>query len=158
VQAAVTAGETATSLRRREEMKFINLTAHALTTEQVAAAKELGVTEFLEAADVLPAEVLDKLRNCPSDNYELTTLAYKIIDAINQKAVGDDSLLFVHLPCGSPALMWKFCDLVGGAVAHLDCVFHAVFSHSVRDSVESTEPDGTVIKKSVFRFEKFIIF
>lgn len=136
---------------------FLNLTAHALTPEQVAAAKELGATEFLEAADVLPPDTVASLRNCPADKDGLTALAYKIIDAIKAVAVGDDSLLFVHLPCGSPALMWEFCGIIGGAVPLLDCVFNAVFSHSVRESVETIQPDGSVVKNSVFRFQKFIV-
>jgi hypothetical protein len=137
---------------------FLNLTAHALTPEQVAAAQALGATKFLEAADILPPDVVAAMRNCPAEKDGLLAIAYQIIDAIKATAKGDDSLPLVHLPCGSPALMWKLCDLIGGAVGHLDCVFDAVFSHSVRDSVESTEPDGTVTKKSVFRFEKFIVF
>lgn len=136
-------------------MKFINLTAHALTADQIAAAKELGVTEFLEAADVLPPDVLAAIRNCPGEKDELTALANKMIDAIKAVAAAEDPLPLVHLPAGSPALMWKFCDLIG---SYIDCVPYAVFSHSVRDSVETVQPDGTVIKKSVFRFEKFIIF
>jgi hypothetical protein len=136
---------------------FINLTAHKLTADQIEAAKQLGASRFLEAADILPPDTVDKLRNCPSDKDGLLSIAYQLIDAIKATAKGDDSLPLVHLPCGSPALMWKLCDLIGGAVGHLDCVFDAVFSHSVRDSVETLQPDGSVVKNSVFRFEKFIV-
>jgi hypothetical protein len=128
-----------------------------LTADQIEAAKALGATKFLEAADILPPDVVASLRNCPAEKDALTALAYKLIDAIKATAKGDDSLPLVHLPCGSPALMWKLCDLIGGAVGHLDCVFDAVFSHSVRQSVETTAPDGSVVKNSVFRFEKFIV-
>jgi hypothetical protein len=146
--------------RRRRNKKmatFLNLTAHALTPEQVAAAQSLGASRFLEAADVLLADTVASLRNCPADKDGIVALAYKLIDAIKLQSAGQDSLLFVHLPCGSPALMWEFCGIVGGAVPLLDCVFNAVFSHSVRESVETIQPDGSVVKNSVFRFQKFIV-
>lgn len=136
---------------------FLNLTAHNLTADQIEAAKALGATKFLEASDILPPDTVDKLRNCPSDKDGLLSIAYQLIDAIKATAKGDDSLPLVHLPCGSPALMWEFCGIVGGAVPLLDCVFSAVFSHSVRQSVETVQPDGSVAKNSVFRFEKFIV-
>jgi hypothetical protein len=132
-------------------MKFINLTAHNLTADQIEAAKKLGVTEFLEAADVLPPTILEKLRNCPSDIYEISTLAIAVLESING-VKGHDNL-YVHFPCGSPALMWMLARNRSE-----DWDFTPVFSHSVRDSVETVQPDGSISKQSVFRFEKFIIF
>lgn len=136
-------------------MKFINLTAHALTADQIAAAKDLGVNKFLEAADVLPANVLEKLRNCPDEAASLELLAKKVIEAVNQVA---DGFTYVHLPCGSPALMWAMAGLTMGQNPHLPLKLTPVFSHSVRESVEEIQPNGTVMKRSVFRFESFILF
>ena len=132
---------------------FLNLTVHPLLPEQREAAKrELGVQEFLEAGDVLPPEIVQKLRQCPSDPLELTMLAYAVAGFIVGYATSKKVHVFVHLPAGSPAFMWAFADVFPNAYAT------PVFSHSSRESIEERLPDGTVRKRSVFKFERFIVF
>lgn len=135
---------------------FINLTAHKLTAEQIEAAKELGVTRFLEAADILPPDVLAAIRNCPGDYKELTAIVYGIISAI-KKISHEDKSPFVHLPCGSPALMWLLSANSNLAEISDGYFLIPVFSHSVKDSQETVQADGSIVKNSVFRFEKFIV-
>lgn len=135
---------------------FINLTAHKLTAEQVQAAKELGATEFFEATDILPPDTLEKLRNCPSDYKELTAIVYEIIGALKQMPHEDKSP-FVHLPCGSPALMWLLCAIHSKIAEFGRDFLIPVFSHSERDSQETVQADGSIVKNSVFRFQKFIV-
>lgn len=115
---------------------FVNLTEHELTAEQVQAAKELGVTRFLEAADILPPDTLEKLRNCPSDYKELTAIVYEIIGVLKQMSY-EDKPPFVHLPCSSPALIWLLsannntADIYDGGYFLIP-----VFSHSVKGVFE----------------------
>jgi len=132
---------------------FVNLTAHQLLPEQVEAARrEFGVEEFVEAGDVFPAEVVQKLRQCPSDPEELVRLARQVADGLAEYARREGARLYVHLPTGSPAFMWA----LAGVFPHAYAV--PVFSHTRREVVEQTLPDGSVQKRSVFRFEKFIVF
>lgn len=135
---------------------FVNLTEHELTADQIEAAKKLGVTRFLEAADILPPDTLEKLRNCPSDYKELTAIVYEIIGVLKQMPHEDKSP-FVHLPCGSPALMWLLSANSNLAEISDGYFLIPVFSHSVKDSQETVQADGSIVKNSVFRFEKFIV-
>lgn len=137
-----------------EEVKkvFVNLTAHPLLPEQERAAKEqLGAEAILDASDVMPAEIVKKLRQSPADPGELYRLAYQVKDALVDFANKERAHLYVHLPAGSPAFMWALTLKFPNAYAT------PVFSHSRREAVEERLPDGSVVKRSKFVFERFIV-
>lgn len=131
---------------------FVNLTAHNLTEEQVEEAKRrFGVSEFLSAEDILDKEVVAKLRQSPGNIEELRALALDVAEVLEQYARKNNVELYVHLPAGSPAFMWVL-SLVwpyGWAIP--------VFSHSRREVIEEKKDDGSVVKRSVFRFEGYIV-
>ena len=131
---------------------FVNLTAHYLLPEQVRAAREqFGVEKFYDASDVLPAGLIQKLRQSPSDPEELFRLAYRVADALVNFARRERARLYVHLPAGSPAFMWALAQVFPYAYAK------PVFSHSRREAVEERLPDGSVVKRSKFVFERFVV-
>ena len=132
---------------------FVNLTAHRLLPEQVRAIKEdLGIEEIVDAEEVVPKGLLEKLRQCPADPKELFRMACELSDALVKYTRENGVDLYVHLPCGSPAFMWCFANVFPHKF------ISAVFSHTKREVVETQQPDGSVVKKSVFKFEKFIVF
>jgi len=132
---------------------FLNLTAHELTKEQIEAAKrQLEIDEFLDAKDVIPKHLLWRLRQCPADEKEVYKLATKINYILDRYAYDYGIDLYVHLPAGSPAFMWCFANVFSHKF------LKAVFSHTRRITEEVQQPDGSVVKKSVFRFERFIVF
>jgi hypothetical protein len=134
-----------------EKKIFVNLTAHPLLPEQERAAKEqFGVEEFLDASDVLPDEVVNALRQSPADPGELYGLAYRVAGELVNFARREKVHLYVHLPAGSPAFMWALADAWPYSWAT------PVFSHSRREAVEERLPDGSVVKRSKFVFERFI--
>jgi hypothetical protein len=135
-----------------EKKIFVNLTAHRLLPEQEEVArKELGVDTIVDADEVLPPEVVQKLRQCPSDPTELAELAHKVAELLTEFARESSAKLYVHLPVGSPAFMFILAQIFPNAYAT------PVFSHSGRIVQEVQNPDGTVTKKSIFKFEKFIV-
>lgn len=136
-----------------EKKIFVNLTAHKLTEEQIKAAKEkLGVDEIVEAEEIVSKKLLDRLRQCPSDKNKLIDMAYELADELYKYAIGKEARLYVHLPTGSPAFMWVFANVFPHKF------MSAVFSHTRREVIKIEQQDGSVIKKSVFKFRKFIVF
>jgi len=134
------------------EKVFLNLTAHQLLPEQVEAAeKEFGVKEFVEAGDVFPAEVVQALRQSPSNPGELVLLAYAVADGLVEYARKEGVRLYVHLPTGSPAFMWA----LAGVFPHAYAI--PVFSHSRRVVEDVRQEDGSVKKVSKFKFEHYIV-
>ncbi len=132
-----------------ERKIFVNLTAHQLSDAQVEEIKKFA-DEIVKAEAVLSREMIQKLRQCPSDVKELYDLAYELSEYLKEYARMEGAYLYVHLPTGSPVFMW----VLGYYFPHTYCC--PVFSHSRRVVEEVPQPDGTVIKKSVFRFEGFI--
>jgi hypothetical protein len=101
--------------------------------------KELnGVVCYLK--DISP-DLFKELQNTGTKN--LRFLAEKLIDTF---ALYD----IVVLPIGSPAFIMVLGDIIPN-----DIKSKIRFAHSERDSVDIPQPDGTVIKKSVFKHIKF---
>ena len=142
------AGERREVEKMSERKIFVNLTAHQLSDAQVEEIKKFA-DEIVKAEAVLSREMIQKLRQCPSDPTELVKLAYEVSEALVKFAREMNAELYVHLPTGSPAFMWALADVF----PYTFCT--PVFSHSRRE-VQEIKTDGTVIKKSVFRFEGFI--
>lgn len=140
---------------RMDEVKrvFLNLTAHKLTKEQIEVAKrQFGIEEFKDAEEVIPTELLKKLRQCPKDDKELYRLACELSDIL-VKYVRENAIdLYVHLPVGSPAFMWVFANVFPHRL------ISAVFSHTKRVTEEIQQSDGSVVKRSVFKFEGYTVF
>ena len=127
----------------------LNATAHQFTQKQFKALKEIiGKNKKFEIKE-LPKELKDKLLNCPDNDEELLKLANELTSFIAQNDID-----YLHLPIGSPAFMFLFAALFDLFLTSHGCTI--LFSHSVRKSIEQTNPDGTVTKSSVFEFEKFI--
>lgn len=75
---------------------LINLTAHSLTPEQIAAAEANGWT-VVEAAEVLSPKTLEMLRQSPDDPETLRQLALAIDCEIDFWREGEK---YLHLPAG----------------------------------------------------------
>jgi len=146
-------------------MKFINFTQHALTPEQIEAAKALGAKEIINAKDVLPnfAEIAND-----DGNTDSAYQAQKIAEAI--AALAGKGKAIVHFPVSSPriqAAFWRKYEYFAHPTYAdsrsenfkvwekvRECSF--VFSHTSRSAQEVPQPDGTVKKTTVFKFEKFV--
>ena len=128
---------------------FVNLTAHQLNDAQRRKALEF-CKDIKEAEEILPKKLVQKLRQCPSDTDALLGMAIEVADTLTEYARDQDTRLYVHLPVGSPAFMWILHDFF----PHAYCT--AVFSHTRRVVEEIPQSDGSIVKKSVFKFEGFI--
>jgi hypothetical protein len=148
-------------------MRFINFTQHDLTNEQIAAAREMGATEIINAKDVLPN--FSEIAN-DDGNVDPAYQANRIAEAI--VALAGKKTAFIHFPISSPrvqAAFWRLYEFwrhpsPSYADTRTDeyelwqnvrkCCF--VFSHTVRASQDVQQPDGSVKKTTVFKFEKFV--
>lgn len=139
-------------------MKLLNATQHNLTLEQVRHARlycheNTELLLILSLADVDP-DLFNTLQNITEDG-ELKKLALRLLRVVNQ-------FDYVHLPIGSPAFMWIFAQVCaeyydsGDGVWHQPLQAKILFSYSKRDSVDEKFPDGTVKKRQIFKFEKFV--
>ena len=112
---------------------------HALTPEQ---SSELDGFHIAKLADVDPG-LFAALANCPADIGQLENLADELCQIL---PVVDR----VVLPIGSPLFQAILATKLvgwGGLVG---------FAHSVRESMDQTQPDGSVRKMAVFRHVKFL--
>ena len=122
---------------------FLNATQHVLTAEQKAAVASLSMesVSIQELKDV-DSDLFSRLANISADA-SLPELADALIAVMEQFDA-------VHLPIGSPAFQFVLARKCASLSTTL------LFSHSVRQVVEEPQPDGSVVKKTVFKFEKFI--
>ena len=146
-------------------MKFINFTQHALTPEQIEAARAMGATEIVDAKSVMAnfAEIAND-----DGNVDAVRQANEIAKAIATLAGKGDAI--VHFPVSSPrvqAAFWRQFEYWGYpsyADIHSEDYemwkqvrkHRFVFSHTARVSQDVPQPDGSVKKTTTFRFEKFI--
>jgi hypothetical protein len=61
--------------------------------------------------------------------------------------------MFVHLPIGSPAFMFVFAQ----QASNLRTGVRFVFSHARREAIDEKQPDGSINRRAIFRFQKFIV-
>ena len=142
---------------------FINITNHTLTEEQrVDAIKRYGITEFLE----LPSELKARYGQVPAgeDEEVLWDLAEDIRDWVNAshpeahkwakclppyKDVGDDKCPLVVLLQGELGVVGRLLRLLGEQ--GIPCVY----ATTRRESVETVQQDGSVVKTNVFKHAGF---
>lgn len=130
---------------------FINVTAHKMGGEQIDEAKKLA-SKIVDLKDFAP-ELASKLANSPDNLVGIMELVNELKDFC-LKIARDYEEVYVHLPIGSPAFQ---CALARELMTFYGEII-PVFSHSERISVEEQQPDGSVIKRAVFKFKKFIVF
>jgi hypothetical protein len=129
---------------------FLNLTAHELTSEQMELARDYSDT-ILDLKK-MNLDLYERLVSCPPEKVELLELVYELFDYIIKVSKTSIMRLTLHLPIGSPAFMAIF--FMNLDREKLPC--RIVFSHSDRVSIDEKQEDGTVIKRAVFKFIKFI--
>ncbi|MCB1158748.1 MAG: hypothetical protein H7A25_01665 [Leptospiraceae bacterium] len=130
---------------------FLNCTAHKLTEEQINTIRELYTEVIVELKD--DNSILhSKLVNCPSEIGELQELARNLLEYLKVKYSESKGKLVIHFPIGSPAFNALFFR--HQERENLPLCF--VFSHTERKSVDEKQEDGSVIKRSIFQFVKFI--
>lgn len=130
---------------------FLNVTAHNMSGEQLDKARKLA-GEVKNLKDINP-ELASKLANSPDNLVGIMELVYEL-KSFCLTLARDYEEVYVHLPIGSPAFMFALARELTSFYGEVT----PVFSHSERISVEEQQPDGSVIKRAVFRFKKFIIF
>jgi len=120
-------------------MKILVCLAHELTVEQKVEMGEAEITSLKHAAP----DLFGLLSNCSDDTDVLTDAADRLI-AISEKF---DATI---LPIGSPMFMFILSSRLSYGEKK-----HYYFAHSVRESVDSSQPDGSVKKQSVFKHVRF---
>jgi len=145
---------------------LINLTNHKLLPEQEEAAQsELSVTKIVELAT--DSYLRCALSDTPANPRELRELASLVLHYLQN--FSSESKVYIHLPAGSPAFMWALCRALydkNYRSKHYASDEHhmpprptvtPVFSHTRRDVAEKCLPNGSVVKHSIFKFERFIV-
>lgn len=131
-----------TNLNQTKKMeKILVCLQHLLTQDQLDSLKGFDVV-YLK--DVNP-DLFAKVANTPATAVELKKLAqeYSQYVMVNYgKAI---------VPIGSPAFQF----LVAQEFANQGTV-ELWFAHSERSSVDETQPDGSVVKRAVFRHVDWI--
>jgi hypothetical protein len=123
--------------------KIINLTQHKATPEQQAA----GVVD-------LPPEYREKLVelltfNELPDCIEISRRATEIAD-IAEGYIEENEIKNPSFMIGGA--LWLMHPLI----EELGCIGEPLFAFSKRVVLEETQPDGSVIKKSVFKHQGFV--
>jgi len=129
---------------------FLNCTAHELTPEQITFAKEYSSVIVDLKAD--NNDLHTKLVNCPPEIAVIQDLVRELLQYLKNKYNESEAKLTVHLPIGSPAFMAVFFIKLDRNTLP----FQIVFSHSDRVSVDEKQADGSIVKRAIFKFIKFI--
>ena len=129
---------------------FLNCTAHELTQDQIKLAREYADKILDLKAD--NTDLHTKLVNCPPDVLVIQDLVREILFYLQTKYDESQTRLTVHLPIGSPAFKAVFFMKLDRRTLP----FRIVFSHSDRVSVDERQADGSIVKRAVFKFVKFI--
>lgn len=127
----------------------LNMVQHALTKEQIAELEKLE--NIVDGKEALPS-LHSKIANSPSSSLAIRHLANEVYVTILD--LSEDEKVYVHLPIGSPAFMFSLGMVVGYRGKWENIRF--VFSHSERISIDEKQEDGSVVKKSVFKFSHLI--
>ena len=118
--------------------KLLWCSAHTPTQEQLISLQEMGELIFLKDINL---SMQEKISNCSSDRTELAKLAKDLLE------------LKVSLDCtivqlgGSPLFLY----IAGATINSCLSTTAIIFAHSERVSIDSPQPDGTVVKTSVFK-------
>lgn len=132
-------------------MRFLNLTQHSLTPAQrEAAIQRFGVTEFIEFSDANPTMFAQLAQVEP--NTDLEGLADDLVEWLADNWA--DAV--VHLPIVPPIFLFVLGDVLCERRRDGEKLPLIVFSHSRRDAIDETLPDGSVKKRQIFVFERFL--
>lgn len=129
----------------------LNMVQHQLTPEQRTELEKYG--NIVDGREYLPT-LWPKIANSPSSGKDLRKLARELY--VTLLGISEEKKVYMHLPLGSPAFMFQFGMIVGSMGKWEN--MHFLFSHTERCSIDEKQEDGSVIKKSVFQFIKFIEF
>jgi len=129
---------------------FLNCTAHELTQDQIKLARDYADKILDLKAD--NTDLHTKLVNCPPEIEVIQYLALDLLQYLMSKYNESEAKLTVHLPIGSPAFMAVFFMKLD----RVSLSFRIVFSHSDRVSIDERQEDGSIVKRAVFKFIKFI--
>ena len=136
--------------------RILNLTQHSPTPEQIAAgvvAGEISDAQQIEVRalltfDALPTPV--EVRRRAERLAEIAASAFTIVDYGGDSGlVANESFKFAMIG-GAPYLM---APLESALRAH---GITPMYAFSVRESVDQTQPDGSVRKVAVFRHAGFV--
>lgn len=127
----------------------INMVQHALSGEQ---EKELGKLGRIECGREILPSIYPKIANSPNTTLGIRQLVNELYT--NLLDLSEKEEVYVHLPLGSPAFMFKLGMVIGLHGRWKNMKF--VFSHSERVSIDEKQEDGSVVKRSVFKFSHLI--
>jgi hypothetical protein len=143
-------------LKERNEMvKVMNLMQHQLNEKQL-----------IELGTMLPAEIeiidgkneisyYNELANTPGDWGKLSKLADRLV---SDCLLSMEQYEAVILPVGSPAFQtaigFAICRAKQEGALDFDSPM-VVWAHSIRESIDQPQPDGSVRKASVFKHSHF---
>lgn len=131
---------------------FINCTAHSLSSEQTEEIIERSNPKIILELKEIQPEIYSKLINCPSYETDVIALYNQFSKyLLSYLKANKKTKFYIHLPIGSPYFMALFFSRFP-----VKKRIEFLFSHTDRESIEEIQEDGRVIKKSVFRFQKFL--
>ena len=125
---------------------IINLTQHAATPEQVAAGVvDLSPEKRKELSQLLTFDNLPVKGEVEARAKALADFAAQALKELGLRRVGAPAMIG-----GAPFLM------VHLHLALIERRVHPMYAFSVRESVETTLPDGKVVKTAVFKHGGFV--
>lgn len=134
-----------------ESKVVIDFVQHELSVEQKECMAYYG--EYVHLKELEP-DLFKRIANSPSSMTDICILATDVENfLLEYKRFAADSKIAIHLPLGSPAFMFT----LGRIIDHINDLT-VIFSHSERVSVEEKLEDGSVAKRSIFKFSHFITF
>ncbi len=130
-------------------MKILVCPQHTLTDSQIADLEGMEVHYLKNVNNTL----FGKLSRLNGDE-DLELLSRELIGFIRE-----GNYYHVMMPIGSPAFQAIFFTIYSKLhVTDNYFIPNFYFSHTDRKVVETTQPDGTVTKTSIFEHKKYIIF
>ena len=126
-------------------MNYLWCSVHTPTKEQIEElTTEDEVLEYL--IDVDP-ELQNAINNTPGNKVDLILLARKL-SAYSSRYI-------IVQPGGSPAFQFVFGHVISNGSEFDYHVLKVKYAHSERISVDKLQPDGSIVKTSVFKHIKF---
>ena len=113
--------------------KIINITNHVLSPEQTAG---------FDAVVEMPSDIKKAWGQIGSTEKDVYLVVTLILDWLSKEGI-EEAHIAVQ---GHFGATYK---LVAALVDRMDC--YPVYAASVRESVEEKQPDGSILKKAVFR-------
>lgn len=121
---------------------FINASNHNLTEEQKREVNEVLGATIIE----LPEKLKRDWANVTPDNINL--IMRDLLEVIYPLAKNNENTVLVHV-AGHPALVARTVGML--KYLNIDCYW----AFSQRVSIEEAQPDGSILKRNVFKHEGF---